>query len=734
MLLVLYGGTAEAGFKSREYITNAGFELIEKLNCASDHVVANTRYGKRKWVSEEEFNRQTDSLFRYEIGGIRVGFNQEQILDAVSNGANKLLTMSSPDVSILRDIKQVYGDSVKIIYCYIDDSTLESIVNSFPYIESEEAEFRIETGKTVRRQYSLNSGLFDNVVIYSGEQSEFNLNNLMKQYQAIIDSLKASTKVPDSYDVFLSYAHKDIEIVSAIRDRLKEEGLNVFFDEGISIGVDFADCIKEAISSSKIVVPVITQNAVKSKSVQKEIEEALKIADDSAVVVIPVFLDLDINTEETDGIMQLSVLQGVICKDGNAIEAGERLSKVINKLLTGLDHLEWYSEQVNNYVYIKEYGKALELQTAHRDLCIELSNSSNGKYVSVDAIINSEIKLISILIDMKSWKDALDEVIDALRMLDDDSNQRSYDALKEQFAICCVGCNYSEEEVASVIEDNINKYKLDIEYFGKILDQFNYDLCVDLLNEYRFRRDKAEKERTDSSSKEDNNTEDAVIIAQHGEAAMRLFDGLISPELTEQTRGSIIEGYQRVLNYCMQLGLSEQISAECIRKIAELKEKEAIESSTDNAIAGALKVFLGQAAPGSGNYDVFISFKSEDEELARRIYVFLKQNGKEVFFSKDTLTQLGESEYEDAIYNAIDHSKHFVLVASNPEYFKTNWVSKEWHYFNSKNSECAKKGKLVIILPSEYMNEKEKLPPQLRYNIERIKISEFKDRLLSYLR
>ena len=167
MLLVLYGGTAEVGFKSREYIVNDGFELIEKLNCASDHVVANTRYSERKWVSEEEFNKQTDFLFRYGMGGIRVGFNQEQILDAVSNETNKLLTMSSPDVSILRDIKQVYGESVKIIYCYIDELMLESIVRLIPKIDVEEAKFRIETGKTVRRQYSLNSGLFDYVVIYN---------------------------------------------------------------------------------------------------------------------------------------------------------------------------------------------------------------------------------------------------------------------------------------------------------------------------------------------------------------------------------------------------------------------------------------------------------------------------------------------------------------------------------------------------------------------------------------
>lgn len=32
MLLVLYGSTAEVGYKSREFLVNAGFELIEKVD------------------------------------------------------------------------------------------------------------------------------------------------------------------------------------------------------------------------------------------------------------------------------------------------------------------------------------------------------------------------------------------------------------------------------------------------------------------------------------------------------------------------------------------------------------------------------------------------------------------------------------------------------------------------------------------------------------------------------
>ena len=50
----------------------------------------------------------------------------------------------------------------------------------------------------------------------------------MKQYQAIIDSLNILAMDFDSYDVFLSYAHKDFEKVSAIRDKLKADGFKVF--------------------------------------------------------------------------------------------------------------------------------------------------------------------------------------------------------------------------------------------------------------------------------------------------------------------------------------------------------------------------------------------------------------------------------------------------------------------------------------------------------------------------
>lgn len=733
MLIILYGCLDKVGKASRQFFSDKGYELVEKYNYAPKEIAIKARHKPRKLVSKEEFYEKTDSLFRYELNGLFCGFNQAQILDAVTNDTKKLLTLSPTDVGFLRSIKNVYGDAIKLIYCYIDKNTLQEMVRQLPDLNPGEEEYRLEIGRDVRNQYVLNSDIFDNVIIYSGENSEFNLNSLILQFDNILKSIDAAdVDQLDQHDVFLSYSHKDIDMVKTIRKQLIDSGLDVVDDSDMPFGVDASEYNKKTIASSKIIVPIITKNTVESDFAEREIETALNIAEDSATVIIPLFLEHGLDYRNSYAISQLSVMPGPgFDTEVASEEVGNGLAERIQFLFSGLKYLEWYSEQVNNYLFIKEFEKALEIQKKHLELCVDLSNASQGKYASMEVIFGSKIKLASILMDMKNWSDALNETIDAIQMLDDDSNQRIYETLRDQFSICCVGCGYDEDTVQNIIDEYINKYQFDEAYFGKIIHDFNYSLCKELMEEFKYRN-----KRKEFTSIQENTPNDGEIvkIAQYGEAAMKVFNGLINAELTEQTRGSMIEGYQRVLNYCMQLGLSEDISVECIRKIAELKETSVIKTKDHSKIAGALKVYLGQAAPGSGNYDVFVSFKSVDEALARKVYDFLKQNGKEVFFSRESLPQLGESEYEDAIYEALDHSKHFVLVGTNPEYFKTDWVSREWKYYNNKNRDSETPGNLIVILPSEFFNEKDKMPPQLRYNVERMKVSEFKLRLLSYLR
>ena len=130
---------------------------------------------------------------------------------------------------------------------------------------------------------------------------------------------------------------------------------------------------------------------------------------------------------------------------------------------------------------------------------------------------------------------------------------------------------------------------------------------------------------------------------------------------------------------------------------------------------------------------MFLSYKSEDEDLARKVYDYLTQSGKEVFFAKQTLPQLGESEYRAAIFEALERSKHLVVVGSKPDYLKTKWVRKEWDTFDNEITDGRKTGALVLLLADDIVADKGKLPIELRAK-EIVKMSEFRSRLLSYLR
>ena len=65
--------------------------------------------------------------------------------------------------------------------------------------------------------------------------------------------------------------------------------------------------------------------------------------------------------------------------------------------------------------------------------------------------------------------------------------------------------------------------------------------------------------------------------------------------------------------------------------------------------------------------DVFISYKSEDTEYANEIYDYLKSQNFQVFFSKETLPQLGSDEYHEQIDTAIERTRHMVVVSSSSE-------------------------------------------------------------------
>ena len=733
MLLILYGVLSRMGYNVREHLKKSGFQLITKFNMAVSPILT-SQFGSRTFVSEEEFLENTDSLFRYEIGGIKIGFNQQQISDAVCDKANCLLTVSAKDISFLAEIKRVYADKVRLIYTYIDDNTLKDIIGQLDITE-EEAKTRYEIGCNIKQGYLQYQHIFDHILIYGGENSGFNSESLYRQLDCIIGASAEPVCEGDIQhaDIFVSYTRKDEDIYRQIRSALEQKGLSVFDASQLSPDVCLTEGIKSAIQKAKIFIPVITENALNSTWVMVETQIAIEQAEMSGALIIPMF-DKRVDLEKAPELRnRLATRSCTFIEDEKTEEAARNIAHRIQKLLSAETYLKSYAKKVENYLYLKMYEEAREVQEAHLDLCDEVFAKTNGTFISIEACLLSRIKLISILLDMNLYEEALGWSIDALNLQCDDSGD-NYDVLIDQFCICCAYMKMDADKVRNLATDRFIEFTLyDPEYKGKDRWQLHKHAQMEwLMGRFRNAVTIVESYQKQDSAETDQSADDESLIAEHGESAIALFEEILRSRSI--SRQDLILGYERVLNYCKHVGLRGSVADKCISRIAELGEmkgaEEVVEHSTETE---ALKIYLGQALPQSGEYDVFLSYKSEDEALATKIYDHLSQSGKEVFFAKKTLPQLGESQYTTMIFDAIDHSRHMVLIGSNPDYLKTSWVSDEWSTFRNEIREGRKTGNLILVLTDDVVGDKGRLPPQLR-QVEIVKMSEFRNRLLSYLR
>lgn len=732
--MILYGATAEMGFVSRNFLVEKGFRLIEKYYYAPSTPKVSTIFGKRNFVSETEFLENTDSLFRYEIGGMLVGFNQQQISDAVCDKVNSLLTLSTKDISFLSEIKRVYAEKVCLVYTYIDDVTLKNIIAELENITDEEALVRYETGCDVKQSYLRYQHIFDHVVMYGGEESAFNYQSLYRQYDSIISTLMVGNKIETKYaDVFISYTRNDADICNTVRYVLAQKGISVFDESQLTAGTDWNDAIVNAIQNAKIVIPIITNNSLKSAWLMKETMFALDSAEKNGTLIVPIF-ESGVKLDKVPDLeYKIATLSCEIIENSGIKEAASKLAEKIHKLLSAEVNLKSYSRQVENYLCLKMYEQAKYWQETYIALCDDVYATSNGAFIDFEACLLSRIKLISILLDMKMYEDALDWSVDALNHLDDGD---TYDVLVEQFVMCCAFLNMDADSVRELALNRLDEFCLfDSHRFdGDRMQAFMNSHIDNILDRFANALRVIEKSKNASDKEVISNASDENRIAEYGELAIALFEDILKEQAKALSRNDLILGYERILNYCKHIGLQGEVADKCISRIAELSSlegsSETVECSSDSE---ALKIYLGQALPKSGEYDVFLSYKSEDEILAKKVYDYLAQSGKEVFFAQETLPQLGESEYEEMIFEAIDRSRHMILIGSNPDYLKTSWVKDEWSTFNNEIREGRKHGNLILLLADDIAVDKGRLPGQLRQK-EIVKMSEFRNRLLSYLR
>jgi hypothetical protein len=112
--------------------------------------------------------------------------------------------------------------------------------------------------------------------------------------------------------------------------------------------------------------------------------------------------------------------------------------------------------------------------------------------------------------------------------------------------------------------------------------------------------------------------------------------------------------------------------------------------------------------------DVFISARSTDYQYAIQVYQYLTGLGVRTFFSRESLPELGNSDYRKEIDKKLDEVQHLVVVVSSAENAKSPWVEAEWGFFINEKRSGRKMGNLITVTVGSL--EPRDLPASLRYH------------------
>ena len=280
MLIVFYGLTLDLGHVMREYMKAQGFRIIDKILYEEKDTPVQAHFSKRKpSASLEEIEACN---FQYTTNYGKVGFNRSDIFDAIYGKENAVLSMTSDSVEFLQHIKVGYGDAVSVIGTYISREAHDALITRLGLPEEERIP-RLATGETVATNELQNRHLFDNILIYDGENSRFNMASIEMQLAGFVQQAKERQKrflnmyyieAPyqgsDPY-VFLSYSHANKTKAHELIAFLQFNGVRVWYDAGIPYGSNWRNVIADKIDRSAVIVLMSSATAVESEHVEAEI-------------------------------------------------------------------------------------------------------------------------------------------------------------------------------------------------------------------------------------------------------------------------------------------------------------------------------------------------------------------------------------------------------------------------------------------------------------------------------
>jgi hypothetical protein len=135
--------------------------------------------------------------------------------------------------------------------------------------------------------------------------------------------------------------------------------------------------------------------------------------------------------------------------------------------------------------------------------------------------------------------------------------------------------------------------------------------------------------------------------------------------------------------------------------LSKFMPTQKIELADPAIIESSQELSPNSSKKSDGIIDVFISYKSEDTEYAKEVYEYLTSQNFQVFFSKESLPQLGSDEYHEQIDIAIERTRHMVVVSSRSENVLAKWVKYEWRLFLGEKLAGRKPGNLVTVIAGD---------------------------------
>ena len=587
------------------------------------------------------------------------------------------------------------------------------------------------------------------------------------------------------YNFFISYTPRDgSNVARNLYQELTKQGYSAFIDvNNLEPGVVWEKQIKDAIIDCDCFVPIITPEYINSKYACEELMVAINAARDRAKDIIAVVVG---DEEMTAGFNAKINIQQSFSTNGDDDQIADIAEKICKLSGYKIESALLY-EKLNAFTKIKNHDKAAEtvcqIFTLIKNNYEELTRSKKQRI----ALYKEIYKLYEVLYKygggsyskeagrvVRIIMPTLSEIQSTLfhEAYENDQSIFLTDLYCISFAIrvnklvmeirndCVDTWTTGDVMISQKIEDYIGyqeKYlQAYLHYIDNLEDyassgQYSEEdvQFIKDTNEYILSK-KIDIEATqpikqkDETANATNLSEDEQIlisIANFTKEGNRLFNLLRKKGIAGDFLRCLLTSYERLKNYCEIVG-AQQIISECVEQIAEIRtEMSMTGTNPGNELAEkGIKSLLGITIAGAGNYDVFISYKSQDEDLGKVIYDFFRKNMKEPFWSKVSLPELSESEYENAIYDALDKAKHFVVVLSNLSYMKDSWVEREMRIFHREKNENRKDkdSNFVFVvtddLYKQIINSNKTLIPIEYRGYQIIKMSEYQDSLLQYIK